>query len=160
MAGKATNFSQGFLDLIFQAIVTGGSSLLNTTGFTLAANGGGTPATVLYVSLHTADPMLGGSPNSQAQSEAAYAGYARVSVVRTSAGWTLTNQTITNAAAITFPIYTVGAGSPETETYFGIGLESSGATPLLYSGALTASLIVNPGETPSFAIGALSIVEG
>ena len=156
MAGKATNFSQGFLDLIFQAIVTGGSSLLNTTGFTLAANGGGTPATVLYVSLHTADPMLGGSPNSQAQSEAAYTGYTRVSVARTTSGWSTTNQTISNVAAVTFPASTSG---PEVETFFGIGLESSGATPLLYSGALTNSLTVNNGITPLFAAGQLTITE-
>ena len=153
MAGKTNNYAQGLIDLIFQAIVTGGSSFLNTTGFTLAANGGGTPATNLYVSLHTADP---GPAGTQSTSEAAYTGYSRVAVARTTGGWSTTNQTISNVAAVTFPTSTSG---PEVETYFGIGLESSGATPLLYSGQLTNSLTVNNGVTPSFAIGALTITE-
>jgi hypothetical protein len=155
MAGKATNYSAGLLALIFQAVTTGGSSLLNTSGFTLAQNGGGTPATSLYVSLHTADPGASGG-NSQSTSEAAYTGYARQAVVRSASGWTLSGQTINNAAAITFPQASSG---PEVETYFGIGLESSGATPLLYSGALTSSLTVNNGITPSFAVDELTITE-
>lgn len=151
MAGKATNHSVALLEYIFQATL---ATAWNTASFVLAGAAGA--ASNLYVSLHTADPMLGGSPNSQAQSEAAYTGYARVAVARTSGGWAITSQTISNAAAVTFPASTSG---PESETFFGIGLESTTAGVLLYSGALTATLVVNNGVTPTFAIGQLTVTE-
>lgn len=107
----------------------------------------------LYVSLHTADP---GETGIQTTSEAGYTSYARVAVARTSGGWTISGTAPTqaaNAAAINFPACT---GSSSTVTYFGIGTDSSGgAGKLLYSGALTSSLAVSTGITPSFAIGAL-----
>lgn len=106
-----------------------------------------------YVALHTADP---GAAGTQSTSEAAYTGYARVAVSRASGSWTLSGSsptTIANAAAVTFPAATAGS---ESETYFSIGLEASGATPILVSGALTAALAVSAGITPSFAAGALT----
>ena len=42
------------------------------------------------------------------------------------------------------------------DRHFGIGSDSSGAGNLFLSGALTASLAVSSGITPSFAIGALT----
>lgn len=110
----------------------------------------------LYVSLHTANPSETGS---QTTSEAAYTGYGRVAVARSAAGWTISGTAPTqaaNAALITFGADTV---ETETETYFGIGTASSGAGHLIYSGPLTASLIVTPGVTPQFAIGALVITQ-
>jgi hypothetical protein len=107
-----------------------------------------------YIALHTANPGAGGN---QATSEAAYTGYARVAVSRAISGsWTQTGSsptTIANTAAINFPACT---GGSETETYFSIGYQSSGATKILASGALTASLAVSNGITPSFAIGQLT----
>lgn len=108
----------------------------------------------LYVGLHTADP---GEAGTQATSEATYTGYARVAVARTSGGWTITSPagvgTVANAAAVTFPACT---GGSNVLTFFSIGTAASGATDLLLSGALTASLTVSNGITPSFAIGALT----
>lgn len=106
-----------------------------------------------YVSLHTANP---GATGNQSTSEAAYTGYARVAVVRSSSGWTVSgNQpaTVSNTAAVTFPAAT---GGNETETYFAIGTASSGSGQILCWGSLNASLAVSNGITPSFAIGALS----
>jgi len=103
----------------------------------------------LYIGLHTADP---GEAGTQATSEAAYSGYARVAVARSAAGFTVAADNVSNAAAVTF---TVSADGPETLTHFSIGLESSGATEILVSAALTANLIVNIGITPAFAIGEL-----
>jgi hypothetical protein len=114
---------------------------------------GSTVAGLLYVSLHTADP---GEAGNQLTSEATYIGYARVAVARSGAGWTVSANSVTNAAAVPFGLDTVGTN---TLTYFGVGTDPSGAGTLLYSGALTASLIVNPGVTPSFAIGQISITE-
>jgi hypothetical protein len=151
-SGKATNLSAGLLAYIFQAVLTGGSSVLNTSSYVLAGAAGA--ASNLYVSLHTADPS---GANVQNTSEAAYTGYQRVAVVRSASGWTLASQTVSNAAIVAFAACT---GGSETESYFGIGLEPTGnAGVLLYSAALTSPLAVSNGITPSFAIGQLTITE-
>jgi hypothetical protein len=112
---------------------------------------GSTTAGSFYISLHTADP---GEAGTQATSETAYTGYARIAVARSSAGFTVSGNTVSNAAAINFGNCTASPGS--AVTYFGVGLASSGATELLISGALTASYTVAIGNAPSFAIGALT----
>jgi hypothetical protein len=112
---------------------------------------GSSTAGSFYISLHTADP---GEAGTQATSETAYTGYARVAVARSGAGFTVAGNSVSNAAAINFANCTASPGS--ACTYFGIGLASSGATELLLSGALTASYTVAIGNAPSFAIGALT----
>lgn len=105
-----------------------------------------------YVALHTASP---GATGNQHTSEAAYTGYARVAVARSSGGWTITGSnptTAENASAVTFGQSSSG---PETETNFSVGVASSGSTEMLWYGALTASLVVNNLITPSFAATAL-----
>ena len=119
----------------------------------MADNAASSPIVNIYVSLHTADP---GEAGSQTTSESAYTSYARVAVTRASAGWSVVNNTATNTAAVTFPACT---GGQETLTYAAVGTGSSGAGKLLYSGALTASLVVSNGITPSFAQAALVITE-
>jgi len=111
---------------------------------------GSASAGSLYISLHTADP---GETGNQSTSEAAYTGYARVAVARTSSGFTCTADTASNAAAVTFPACTAGTS---VVTHFGVGTASSGVGNLIASGALTASLAVSNGITPSFAIGSLT----
>lgn len=103
-----------------------------------------------YVALHTADP---GEAGTQATSEATYTGYARVAVARSGVGWTVTGNQVTNAATVQFGECTAGS---ETITHFSVGLESSGATAILYSGALSASRAVSSGITPLFNAGALT----
>lgn len=110
---------------------------------------GSSTAGVFYVSLHTADP---GEAGNQTTSEATFTSYARVSVARSGAGWTVSGNQVSNAAAITFPACT---GGSNTITHFGIGTDSSGTGNLLFSGALSASLAVSAGITPNFAIGQL-----
>lgn len=104
-----------------------------------------------YISLHTADP---GEAGSQTTSEATYTSYARVAVARSGAGWTVSGNNVSNAAAINFPAAT---GGTNTITHFGIGSDLSGAGNLFFKGALTASLAVSSGITPSFAIGELDV---
>lgn len=106
----------------------------------------------LYIGLHTADP---GETGDQTTSEAAYTSYARVAVARTTGGFTVSGNSVSNAAAVNFPACTGGSA---TVTHFSIGTASSGAGNLLLSGALTSpsSLAVSNGITPSFAIGALT----
>jgi hypothetical protein len=112
---------------------------------------GSSTAGSLYVSLHTADP---GETGDQTTSEATYTSYARVAVARSGAGWTVSGNNASNAAAVAFPAAT---GGTNTITHFGIGTDSSGAGNLLFKGALSASLAVSSGITPSFAIGELDV---
>ena len=114
---------------------------------------GSTTAGSLYVSLHTADP---GEAGTQSTSEATYTGYARVGVVRSAGGWTVSGNAVSNTATITFGTCTAGSN---TITYVGIGTDSAGAGTLLYKGALTASLAVSAGIAPFFAAGDLDVTE-
>ena len=130
--GKGNSLSAGYLALLFNA----------TTLPNIAINATSAPLTNLYVSLHTANP---GAAGTQSSSEAAYVGYARVPVVRSSAGWTLSGETIFPVSPIVFPTST---GGTETETYFGIGSAASGAGVLYYSGTLTPPVVVSNGIAP------------
>jgi len=112
---------------------------------------GATATGSLYVSLHTGDPGEAGAQNT---SEATYTGYARVAVTRSSTGWTISGDTVSNAAVINFGQCTAGSS---TVTYFGIGTILSGAGTLLYSSILSGSLSVVIGTIPHFAIGGLSV---
>ena len=142
---SATNvFENGLLSLIFEN--SNYANVGDATGLR-----GSTTAGVFYISLHTANPDEAGS---QTTSEATYTSYARVSVARSTAGWTVASGVADNDGAITFPAAT---GGSNTITHFGIGSDASGAGNLFLWGALTASLAVSSGITPSFAAGALDV---
>lgn len=143
---KADSAELNMLKLLFNA----------TAWANIADNAASSPLTNLYVALHTADP---GDSGTQSTSEATYTGYARVAVARTTGGWTCSGTSpsqAANAALIAFGACTAGSN---TITHVSIGVASSGATAILYSGALTASLAVSSGITPQFAIGALVATE-
>lgn len=106
----------------------------------------------LYLSLHTGDP---GEAGNQTTNEMAYTNYARVAVVRTAGGWTISGNTATNTALIQFPQCGVTGA---TLTYVGVGTASSGAGVLLFSGQLSASLVVANLIQPQFAAGDIDIV--
>lgn len=117
--------------------------LFNATTFAdLAENDTTSPATNLYVSLHTSDP---GEAGNQTTNEIAYTSYARVAVARSGGGWTVTANSVSPAANIDFPAGTGGSG---TATHFGIGTASSGAGVLLYSGTVTPNIVCGSGVTP------------
>jgi hypothetical protein len=124
-----------------------------TTFDNIAEDDTTSPATDLYVSLHTADPTEAGD---QTSNEATYTDYARVAVARTAGGWTVSGATAENAAAIVFP---EASGGSDTLTHFAIGELASGAGDLYYIGALTASLAVSTGIEPQFAAGDLTVTE-
>lgn len=128
---KSSAFDNDLLKLIFTA-----AAIAN-----IADNAATAPLTSLFVALHTADPGVGGT---QATSEATYTGYARVAVTR-GAGFTVTGASVSPAANITFPAATAGAN---TITFFSIGVAVSGATKILYSGAVSPSIAVSAGVTP------------
>lgn len=118
----------------------------------LAENDTSSPATNLYVSLHTADP---GETGTQATSEATYTSYARVAVARTGGGWIVSGNSVSPAADITFP---TGSGGSGTVTHFGIGTGSSGAGYLLYSGTVTPNIVTGSGIAPKLTT-ASTVVE-
>jgi len=141
MAAKVTSsgeYAQSLLQLIF-----------NATPYPniMADNAATAPFTILYVSLHTASPTATGN---QASSEAAYPGYARVGVARSTAGWTVSGNGVSPASTIIFPLATSGA---EIEVYFGIGTSASGPGHLLYYGQLNPSINIVAGATPELLAG-------
>lgn len=105
----------------------------------------------LYVSLHTAEP---GEAADQSTSEAAYTNYARQAVVRSSSGWTVSGNQVSNAAVIAFPACGLTGA---TITHFGIGTDVSGAGKLLYKGPLGT---VIQGPFTALAAGDLITIPG
>lgn len=76
---------------------------------------GSSTAGSYYAALHTSTGP--GQAGTQSTNEAAYPGYGRVAIARTSGAWTITGSnptTAENAAAVTFPAAT---GGSETENY-------------------------------------------
>jgi hypothetical protein len=131
MANFTATQEAAVLNVLFCAVFTGAAS-------TIAQNAA-SPATNLFISLHNASP---GDAGNQTTNETAYTNYARASVARTTAGFTVSSATPTNvqnAAVVNFP----QCGSTgDTITHFGIGLSSSGAGTLLAYGTV--------GQGPSF----------
>ena len=102
-----------------------------------------------YVALHSSDP---GDAGDQTTNEVSYTGYGRVAVARSGAGFTIAGNQVSNAATVQFGECTAGTA---TATHFSVGLLSSGAGDILYSGALSASRSISAGITPLFNAGAL-----
>ena len=141
---KSTLTCNSVLALIFNA----------TTWNLIAENDSTSPATNLYLSLHTADPGVG---NDQTTNETAYTNYVRIAVARTTGGWDVPASGATaNAALAQFAQCGVTGA---TLTYVAIGTGSSGAGTVLYAGALSSSLAVANGIQPQFAAGALDVTE-
>jgi hypothetical protein len=119
--------------------------LFNATAIAdLAQDDGSSPATNLYVSLHTADP---GETGTQATNETTYTSYTRVAVARTSGGWTVTANSVSPAANIDFPACT---GGTATITHFGVGTNATAGVAgyLMYKGTVTPNISVSTGVTP------------
>lgn len=117
--------------------------ILNATPIAnIADNAATSPLVNVFVALHTADP---GEAGTQSTSEAAYTGYGRATVARTSGGWTITGSSASPTATIPFGLCTAGTG---TATFASIGVAVSGATKILYSGALSPTIAYSTGVTP------------
>lgn len=130
---KSNTFENDLLKLIFN-----GTAIAN-----LADNASVSALSVLYVALHTADPGEGGT---QSTNEVAYTGYSRVAVNRDGTGWTVTGNSVSPTSNIEFGEMT--GGTAGTATHASIGVAASGATKILYSGALTPSIAYAIGVIP------------
>ncbi len=140
---KGNTFENDLLLLVFNA-----TAIAN-----IADNAASSPLTSLYVALHTADP---GEAGNQTTSEATYTGYARVAVARSGSGWTVTGNSVENAALVQFGQCSSGTNSI---THFSVGTASSSTGKVLYKGALTATLAVSAGIQPQFPAGDLVVTE-
>lgn len=134
---KSNFLENAILNLIFRAV-----AIAN-----IADNAASSPLTNLYWSLHTADP---GEAGTQSTSEVTYGSYARVAVARTTGGMTNSTAGSTSPAAnVVFPPATSPAlPTVQLVTHAGIGVASSGATNLLYSGPVTPNINVSTGVQP------------
>lgn len=143
---KSNTFENDLLLLIFNNVDI--ADIGDASGIQNSAVAGS-----LYLALHTADP---GEAGDATTNECAYTSYARVAIARTGGGWTVATNTAINAALAQFPECT---GGSETITHVSITTAASGASKILYSGALTASRSVSSGIQPQFAASALTVTE-
>jgi hypothetical protein len=127
------NTENNLLKLIFNA----------TAWANYADNAASTPQTNIANALHTADP---GEAGSMSTSEIPYTSYARVDVARTTGGWTVTANSVSPVASISFPTGTGGSG---TATHWSTGKTGGGATDILFSGTVTPNIVCGSGVTPS-----------
>jgi len=147
---KSNSFENDFQKHIFQNAAI--ANIGDTTGLPAAGAAGN-----LYVRLYTSAVAV---DDATIGTECAYTGYVAkgVAVARTSGGWTVSANSVSNAAAIPFGACTAGS---ETIRYFAIWKNNTSTADAerLYWGQLTADLAVSSGITPDFAIGALVINE-
>lgn len=121
-------------------------------------NGGTfTPTTALFLALFSVAPTI-----SSLGTEATGTGYGRLSItVNTATNFPTisgTTTTVSNAVAQTMATATGNWSSSANQTDAGLFTTSGGST-LLYWGDLTTPKPILSGDTPSFAIGALSVQE-
>lgn len=129
---KGNTFENDWLLLVFN-----GTGIAN-----IADNAASSPLTNLYVSLHTGDP---GEAGDQTTNECAYTSYARVAVARSGSGWTVSGNSVSPAAEISFPAAT---GGSETATHFAVGTAASSTGKVLYKGTVTPNISISSGVTP------------
>lgn len=128
---KGNTFETDVLKLFFQAVAIAD----------LAADDQSSPATSIYAALHTGDP---GEAGTQATSETAYTGYARVGVARTAGGWSVASGSASPVAAIDFGECTASPGAALTHASLGTNVSNY----LMYSGALTPNITNAVGVIP------------
>jgi hypothetical protein len=137
---KSDAFETALLQNVFQNATI--ANIGDATGLR-----GSTTAGQLFVALHSADP---GEAGTQATSEVSYTGYSRVGVARSGAGFTVTGNSVSPAAAVDFPACT---GGTVTATHFSIGVASSGGGVVLYKGAISPTIAIASGVTPRLTTG-------
>lgn len=120
----------------------------DATGLVGSTTAGSTQLAISTAALTDADTLL-------TATEVAYTGYARPTQARSSAGWTVSGDTASNAALIQFGEMT--AGGPDTAVHMGLGFIATGDVLRLHQD-LNADLVINNGVNPQFAIGALDWV--
>jgi hypothetical protein len=139
MAGIHDTTEDNILNLIFRSVVWAGyASAVGTE-------------TNIGIALHTADPGDAGTAATSEMTTAAYAGYTRKNVARATGGWTASaGGSISPVANIDFPVGTGGTGA--NSTYFSTSASNAtpptGASIVLWSGAISPAIACGNGVTP------------
>lgn len=136
---KSNTFENDYLKLVFNNVAI--SLIGDASGLQPSAAAGN-----LYLALHTADPGEGAD---QSTNETAYTGYARLAIPRSSAGFTVTNNTVRLVNNADFGNCTASPGA--ALTHFSIGTSSSGIGKALWTGTLTPNITMQVGVTPRIA---------
>lgn len=134
----SNTFETALLNLIFNN--TNIANLGDATGVQ-----GSSAAGTIGIALHTGDP---GEAGDQTTNECSYTGYSRPTAPRSSGGFTVSGNNVSNAAEVDFGACTAGS---ETATHFSFGYNDV----IIVSGALTSSLAISAGIHPKAAIGEL-----
>ena len=137
---KSNAAETAILELIFNATTWNGIAEDDTTS----------PETTITLALHTSDP---GEAGTMSTNECTYGGYARITAVRTSSGWTVAGAACTNAAQLQFAEATSGT---ETITHMSAGF--AGGT-IIYRGAVSPNISVVTTVVPTFPIGNITFTE-
>ena len=139
MAGFADTFENDLCKLIFNGTAIGN----------IADNAASAPLTTLWMALHTADPADTGT---QGTNEGGYAQYTRISVARSTAGWVVTNNSVSPVANVDFPQNT--STSTGTFTHASIGVTSaSTASKILAFGTISPNINFSQNVTPRLTTG-------
>lgn len=146
MASMVNGFENVLALLLFNNTTI--ANIGDATGLVGSTTPGSTQLALSTSALTDADTVL-------TATEVAYTGYARPVQARSSAGWTVSGDTASNAALVQFG--EMSAGGPDTVVHLGLGFIATGDVLRLHQD-LTADLVINNGVNPQFAIGALDFV--
>jgi len=137
---KANTYEQDIL-----ALLLNGTAIAN-----VADNAASSPITELWVGLHEGSP---GEAGTQGTNETTYAGYSRVAVTRSTAGFAITSGGTAGASAKFVNDVTFGEAtstSTGTLTHFSIGLTSaSTGGKICYFGTVSPNINYGQNVTPS-----------
>jgi len=131
--------------------------LFNKTTWTAFAISDAGTTTNIYISLHSADPGEAGDQTTSECAVGTFTGYARKGVLRTVGEWTVSGTTTCfarNNNIISFDPIT--AGTSTSHPFAGLGTSLSGAGMLMASGALTTTIYLANGVTPTIAVNGIS----
>jgi hypothetical protein len=144
---KSNTYENDYMKLVFNNVAI--ANIGDAAGLQPSAAAGN-----LWFALHTADP---GEAGDQTTSETAYTGYTRMSVARSSAGFTVTANAVNLVSNLDFPSCTASPGA--ALTHFSIGTSSSGTGKILYSGTLTPNITMAVGVIPRITTAANLVTE-
>ena len=146
MASMTNGFENVLALLLFNNTTI--ANIGDATGLVGSTSAGSTQLALSTSALTDADTLL-------TATEVAYTGYARPTQARSSAGWTVSGDTASNAASIVFGEMT--AGGPDTVVHLGLGFLATGDVLRLHQD-LAADLVINNGVNAQFSVGALDWV--
>lgn len=134
MAGFSDTFENDVCKLIFNAVAI--SNIADNTASAALTN--------LWCALHTADPADSGT---QGTNEGGYAQYTRISVARTTAGWVVTNNSVSPVANIDFPQNTSTSTGTFTHASIGVTSASTGGK-IIAAGTISPNINFSQNVTP------------